>query len=190
MSVKSLRAEVSSEAGSKGEDGRSVIDYQAPDRIRSLNQSSIGTTETLAIGATTYVSVLDKPGYFSQLPASSETGAAEAFLVVLKVVRDATEVERSGDEFRFTLSSGALGEKTVDGEATVVEGRVTVLMVRYQHNGQQVSARYGFSMFDSAPPVEPPSSDRVVPDAPVLQPCGPDGAPSPGAIICGDTGRP
>lgn len=190
ISVKSLRAEVSGEADGEGQAGRSVIDYQAPDRIRSLSQSSMGTTETLAIGATIYASVLGKPDYFIQLPASSGSDEAKIFLVVLKVVRDAKEVVRKGDEFLFTIPAGLFGEEAADGAARVVEGRITTLAFQHQHDDQRIGVLYRFSMFDSAPPVGPPPADRVVPYDLGLKPCGPDGSPPPGAIICDDSGRP
>jgi hypothetical protein len=61
------------------------------------------------------------------------------------------------------------------------------LAFRYELEGDEVTAAYAFSMFNSAPPVNAPPDDRVIPYE-GLPPCGPDGSPPPGQIICGSTG--
>lgn len=125
IEVKSLRAEVSGSTNAQDEDGRSTIDYQAPDRLRSVNHSSLGITEMVTIGSTAYVSILDKPGFFNKRPASSGKEAAQSFFVVLKVLGDAREVQRNNDTFRFAIPAEFFGAEIARGEATVSDGLVT-----------------------------------------------------------------
>lgn len=116
--------------------------------------------------------------------------SAEAFLIVLNVLRDKAKAVRRGSSYRFAIPQGLLGANEVEGEATISDGHVTRIVLDTRAGGHTYEVRYVFSLFDSAIYIDAPPISRVVDEGPALQPCGADGSPPPSQIICGSVGTP
>jgi hypothetical protein len=183
-----------------------VIDYNAPDRMRSVGPRSrvvprsnvplfpdikLPRTEMIVIGTKSYFSVPDKPGFYYVYRGSAKTSTDP----VLGMLRSAEEVGSSGGLFTFseTMTSSPLSGVSaaapvvfgVSGVAGIRDGLVEWVTLDWETEGSHSVVVYRFSMFDSAPIVSAPPHDHVL-ALPTLPPCEEDGGPL-GGFVCSPT---
>jgi hypothetical protein len=73
----------------------------------------------------------------------------------------------------------------VSGDARVEDRRIASFTFQPDAPDSAMgAATYRLSDYDAAPAVVPPPADKVQ-DAPTMTPCGPDGSPPPGQMMCG-----
>ncbi len=175
--------------------GESTIVYQAPDRARRSRSAGeveifIGHTmyhsfPAMMTGATGNLPLPEGHYWRTEIPAGGPS-AADGVLAELRIVAEATDVDRTGSS-TYRWESGT-GRAAVSGHATVENGRVVRFSFAPEDPAwENVVVTYTIGDFDRAPAVEPPPADKVI-DQPAIEPCGPDGSPKPGQVVCGGDG--
>jgi hypothetical protein len=190
LRMRSFRATITTTGGPGLEETTTVVDYEAPDRMRLVQTAmspSLPPIEPLvqiAISTTSYFSVPGRPGFFFRLtvPTDATVGLV---LTPLRALLQASDVEQDGPVFTFSIP--AFQElPSGPGEARISQGRIVSLTMQPEFDGLEIRYEYTFSMFDSAPPVTPPAKDRIVPYEPAgFPPCPPEGASPPAVVTCG-----
>lgn len=159
-------------------DDREVWDYQAPDRVHIRQPDATGPMfEQINIGRMQYTRLPTDQETFTRI--TTDWPFVRGLLDVLDSLKNVTSAVRDGPLIRFSFREERSG--SVDGEASLTDDKVSELVLRYPKAPKTII--YRFSMFGSAPPVLPPGADHIA-DPSKPPPCGADGSPPPGSIVC------
>jgi hypothetical protein len=178
----SLHAELRVRVDGRGADVRSSFDYQAPDRLRTIEGSELGTLETLLIGSRTFVELPDRRGFFREGGAATAHNDPQSVFAGLK---EAIDVTHDGSGFTFRLRPGPLVPAIADGKVVVRGMHLVGLTLGYEFEHEDIELSYTFSRFGDADAVNPPPLDRVVEgESGTVGACRDDGTPPEGEIVC------
>lgn len=175
-----------------------TVDYQAPDRAKRVTSGprnvigpdgtpAQGTTVTISVGSASWVSDDARPGYYSP----GFPGSVKDILLPLVFAKDATDVTKTGDTYRFQRT-----EVDSDGSpSSILErvrlsgGKVVWTSVTQMIMDRPYTTTTTFTLFNAAPPVVAPAPDHVV--ATTTPPVCPSNAALPsGSYICVTGGDP
>lgn len=153
-------------------DPPTIVDYQAPDRVRSssMDQTKFGAQiiTVIVIGGTSYQSDSGHPGKFQTFP----TRSAITIHVFIDPVLNAQAVSRTGDTYRFTTIEN---NKPAAEEAHVQGGLLKDITTPYfSDDTPDGTQTFTFSDINQAPPVEPPPAAAIEPQT---EPIGPNPVP-------------
>lgn len=143
-----------------------VIDFQAPDRVRSevTEQTPTGPLRTtvIVIGQTTYQSDPAHRGKFTSFATRNRPSVA----LFTEPVATSTSVTRDGDTYHFTLGSGAAA---LEGVATahLRAGYLDDLTIPFADEGSAPTTQtLTFGKINSGPEVDPPAPSDVEANSP------------------------
>lgn len=151
-----------------------TADYQAPDRLRSV-QTGTDDSESLLIGSSLYEAETGRPGYYRPVPLPPGRGGAQTVVFgLLRAMQAGKPAGRNG-AYRLTLPGGAgsMVARVADGyviELTTTDERGVVRVQQY-------------SLFNQAPEVHEPPADRVLAPLTTAPKCQ-GGQPPPSAFLC------
>ncbi len=153
--------------------------YSPPDSTDSVITGPSGISEVITVDAVRYLSVPARPGYYYTHEGVAGLNAA-AYL--LSQLQSASDVVVSGNMYSFSLGNAT-------GKARLREGGVVWVSIRYPTASQFVATSYSYSAFGQTVSITAPSPDHILP-GPTLAPCQENGAPPPGAAVCGTLSSP
>lgn len=174
-------------------------DFEAPDRVRDVTRGATAEddVETLFIGPATYSEAFNKPGFYTEVPNPEGYTLADELLDLLSRLSKAVtaiDVTQDGDIYSFTLPPHTFFDGETRVEATIDAGRLGSLELSGESFGEEATTSIFFSMYDSVSAIHAPPTDRVLPfegypievpePDPIAPPCGPDGKPPPGSLVC------
>lgn len=172
LAADSFHIELSSASPDAG--GTASIDYNAPDRIRTVFEDG---TRSIIVGDTVYLSDFERPDHFLSSKRSG-SAAADNLLLFLRAIREARPVNKIGDEFVATL-----GDNEGTARVLVRDGYVVRLRMHSGSGEGRLDATYEFSRFGSADTVSPPPADTVS-ESPATAECPKNGETPVGLVVC------
>ena len=180
LAAESLHVEVSQSLGADGGEtaGRTSIDFNAPDRIRSVSTGGSDSTESIVIGDTIYFSDFERPGHFMSSRHPDGQSPAQNLLAPLESIHDEEDVRVEGEEYVVRF-----GDPAATATLRVRDGYVVRLRLQAGAGDEELDAVYEFSQFGSAAEVAVPPPDRVT-EAPITPECPEDGELPEGVLIC------
>jgi hypothetical protein len=167
LAVDSFHAEATQQLPSGS--GTGTLDYQAPDREHDRFGTGKDAHETISIGDTTYITALNRPGYFWKIEGHG-IGATDT-LMYLRFLEHAGDVRLDGYLYRFELPPTPDGpaEGPTSGVATLTDtGFINTLLYHFTLAGDDVSVGFTYNGYNSGITVEPPPPDLVVKQTPLI----------------------
>lgn len=181
LAAESLHIEVSQSMGADGDEpaGRTSIDFNAPDRIRSVSTADgSDSTASIVIGDSIYFSDFERPGHFMSSRHPEGQSPAENLLAPLEAIRTEDEVRVEGEEYVVRF-----GDPAATATLRIRDGFVVRLRLQAGAGDEALDAVYEFSQFGSAAEVAAPPPDRVT-EAPITPECPEDGELPEGVLVC------
>lgn len=181
LAAESLHVQVSQSMGGDGDEsaGRTSIDFNAPDRFRSVSTADgSDNAESIVIGDRIYFSDFARPGYFMSSRQPEGQSPAENLLAPLEAIRDEDDVRVQGEEYVVRF-----GDPAATATLRIRDGYVVRLRLQADAGDEELDAVYELSQFGSAAEVAAPPPDRVT-DAPITPECPEDGELPEGVLAC------
>ena len=171
LNLSSFRIEITGDGW-----GRSVADYQAPDRMRLEHRG----TAMIVVPEAIYFSSGD--GRFERHERDAKPGI-QTILMPLRTLESATGVTREGNTYAFTGATS--GYPGASGNAEIEQGRIVAAVIRFTpfEEGQAVTMRVAFSSFGTVRAIVAPPRDRIDPRS-TLPPCPTGTSSVSGPFLC------